>query len=81
MKKWKILSILLAGAMLCGCAVNGDPEKSGGDIQGAESMESQESDVPEAAAISGAERRFHQRGSPGRTLRQTFSVPAGGLGL
>ncbi len=81
MKKWKILSILLAGAMLCGCAVNGDPEKSGGDIQGAEAMESQESDVPEAAAISGAE-VVSQESQNGDSIREAVQGgPYGRLSL
>ena len=62
MRKWTIISVLLAGVMLCGCADTGDSEQSAGSGQGTEPVESQEDNGPEAEAISGAESGGEQSG-------------------
>ncbi|MCI8801185.1 MAG: hypothetical protein HFH88_15435 [Lachnospiraceae bacterium] len=62
MRKWTIISVLLAGVMLCGCADTGDSEQAAGSGQGMEPVESQEDNGPEAEAISGAESGGEQSG-------------------
>lgn len=62
MRKWTILSILLAGVMLCGCADNEDSEEAGADTQRVESMDSREENASEAGTISGVECEGEQPG-------------------